>query len=318
MYSYSIQCNLMQKKINQNTQKAKLGPDIQKSQVRRFCSWNQIEEILYSCAAFTESDIQGGVDMGAFIIIILRVVWVWGTCWTNEEVSSSTVQQTGNQGNTGYLCFEIRWTFRVSFGDTKKLYFLRREPLQYYVRDFFVSGEGEVPRGNPQYPCLLLTKKFNITTILIAAPHFNLTTSKTQTLPTNSSLWSTSLNPALHRYTSLVRRNFLRFGKRSDGTFPPLASSGERERGEDEMEEGELLPPFEEEQQEPHLVVEGPVKRARNFIRFGRAPARPPALALGEEIKVGFKQFQEKRSLLQGVRERRAGGTRRRMSNFLR
>merc|ERR1711899_131946 len=33
------------------------------------------------------------------------------------------------------------------------------------------------------------------------------------------------------RYTSLVRRNFLRFGKRSDGTFPPLAPSGERERG---------------------------------------------------------------------------------------
>merc|ERR1711936_199458 len=106
------------------------------------------------------------------------------------------------------------------------------------------------------------------------------------------------------RYTSLVRRNFLRFGKRSYGAFPPLASSGERERGDDEMEEGELLPPFEEEQHEPHLVVEDPVKRARNFIRFGRAPARPPALALGEEIK--------------DVRERRAGGTRRRMSNFLR
>ena len=159
---------------------------------------------------------------------------------------------------------------------------------------------------------MLLTKKFNIITILKAA------TPTTQPLPTNSSLWSISLNPALHRYTSLVRRNFLRFGKRSDGTFPPLASSGDRERGEDEMEEGELLPPFEGEQQEPHLVVEGPVKRARNFIRFGRAPARPPALALGEEIKVGVEQFQEKRSLLQGVRERRAGGTRRRMSNFLR
>ena len=72
-----------------------------------------------------------------------------------------------------------------------------------------------------------------------------------------------------HRYTSLVRRNFLRFGKRS-GTFPPLPSSLEGERGGEE-EDGEELP-FEErleeegeEQQEPfsrfpaHYVVEEPV-----------------------------------------------------------
>ena len=69
----------------------------------------------------------------------------------------------------------------------------------------------------------------------------------------------------------------MRFGKRS-GAFPPLPSSLEGESG---GEEGEELP-FEEEgeeQQEPftrfpaHYAMEEapPAKRARNFIRFGRA-----------------------------------------------
>merc|ERR1712130_119340 len=121
------------------------------------------------------------------------------------------------------------------------------------------------------------------------------------------------------RYTSLVRRNFLRFGKRS-GTFPPLPSSLEGERGGEE-EDGEKLP-FEEEgeeqehfegEQEPfsrfpaHYVIEEdaqPAKRARNFIRFGRAAHLRFDGREGEQMKA--------------VRERRVGGTRRRMSNFLR
>ena len=106
---------------------------------------------------------------------------------------------------------------------------------------------------------------------------------------------------ATHRYTSLVRRNFLRFGKRS-GTFPPLHSSLEGERG-GEGEDGEELP-FEERleeegeegQQEPfsrfpahYNVVEEAQpaeKRARNFIRFGRAHLGSDGRA-GEQMKVG-------------------------------
>ena len=95
-----------------------------------------------------------------------------------------------------------------------------------------------------------------------------------------------------------MRRNFLRFGKRS-GTFPPLPSSLEGERGGEE-EDGEELP-FEERleeegegQQEPfsrfpaHYVVEEaqPGKRARNFIRFGRALLGSDGRA-GEQMKVG-------------------------------
>ena len=262
--------------------------------------------------------------------VIFRVVWTWGLSSSSSSFSGwcgcgGLAEQTRKFHHPQSSKRETKVTQDIYVSKSDELSGFPLEIQKSYIfyvgspyntmLDIFCKGRGG---GTPQFICLLLTKKFNIITILIAAPHFILTTSKTQTLPTNSSLWSISLNPALHRYTSLVRRNFLRFGKRSDGTFPPLASSGERERGEDEMEEGELLPPFEGEQQEPHLVVEGPVKRARNFIRFGRAPARPPALALGEEIKVGVEQFQEKRSLLQGVRERRAGGTRRRMSNFLR
>ena len=94
-----------------------------------------------------------------------------------------------------------------------------------------------------------------------------------------------------------MRRNFLRFGKRS-GTFPPLPSSLEGERGGEE-EDGEELPfeeGLEEEgegQQEPftrfpaHYVVEEaqPAKRARNFIRFGRAHLGFDGGA-GEQMKV--------------------------------
>ena len=136
-----------------------------------------------------------------------------------------------------------------------------------------------------------------------------------------------------HRYTSLVRRNFLRFGKRS-GAFPPLSSSLEGERGGEE-EDGEELP-FEEEGEEqqqpfsrfpPHYAVEEalPAKRARNFIRFGRAHLGFDGRA-EEQMKVGDFKGGFKGVLLlkyfsqntQGVRERRVGGTRRRMSNFLR
>ena len=98
-----------------------------------------------------------------------------------------------------------------------------------------------------------------------------------------------------------MRRNFLRFGKRS-GTFPPLHSSLEGERG-GEGEDGEELP-FEERleeegeegQQEPfsrfpahYNVVEEAQpaeKRARNFIRFGRANLGSDGRA-GEQMKVG-------------------------------
>ena len=107
-----------------------------------------------------------------------------------------------------------------------------------------------------------------------------------------------------------MRRNFLRFGKRS-GTFPPLPSSLEGGRGGEE-EDGEE-PPFEEEegegegqhfegQQEPfsrfpaHYVIEEeaqaqPAKRARNFIRFGRAPRLGFDGGRGEQMQVGdFKR----------------------------
>ena len=103
-----------------------------------------------------------------------------------------------------------------------------------------------------------------------------------------------------------MRRNFLRFGKRS-GTFPPLPSSLEGERGGEE-EDGEKLP-FEEEgeeqehfegEQEPfsrfpaHYVIEEeaqPAKRARNFIRFGRAAHLRFDGREGEQMKVGdFKE----------------------------
>merc|ERR1712018_946513 len=56
------------------------------------------------------------------------------------------------------------------------------------------------------------------------------------------------------RYTSLVRRNFLRFGKRS-GTFPPLPSSLEGERGGEE-EDGEKLPFEEEGEEQEHFEGE--------------------------------------------------------------
>ena len=72
----------------------------------------------------------------------------------------------------------------------------------------------------------------------------------------------------------MVRRNFLRFGKRSGG-FPPLASSLEGERGGEDGEEMPFEEETGEEQQEPlfppHYEFEAPAKRARNFIRFGRA-----------------------------------------------
>ena len=86
----------------------------------------------------------------------------------------------------------------------------------------------------------------------------------------------------------------MRFGKRS-GTFPPLQSSLEGERGGEE-EDGEVLPPFEEEEGEPlsrfQYVVEeeeapAAAKRARNFIRFGRAAHLPYDGRADEQIKVG-------------------------------
>ena len=91
-----------------------------------------------------------------------------------------------------------------------------------------------------------------------------------------------------------MRRNFLRFGKRS-GAFPPLPSSLEGERGGEEEDAEEL--PFEEEGGEqpepfsrfpPHYAVEeaAPAKRARNFIRFGRAHLGFDGRA-EEQMKVG-------------------------------
>lgn len=86
----------------------------------------------------------------------------------------------------------------------------------------------------------------------------------------------------------------MRFGKRS-GTFPPLQSSLEGERGGEE-EDGEVLPPFEEEEGEPlsrfQYVVEeeeapAAAKRARNFIRFGRAHLPFDGRADEQQIKVG-------------------------------
>ena len=125
-----------------------------------------------------------------------------------------------------------------------------------------------------------------------------------------------------------MRRNFLRFGKRS-GAFPPLPSSLEGERGGEEEDAEEL--PFEEEgeEQQPfsrfpaHYAVEeaAPAKRARNFIRFGRAHLGFDGRA-EEQMKVGDFQgdllLKNISQNTQGVRERRVGGTRRRMSNFLR
>jgi len=109
------------------------------------------------------------------------------------------------------------------------------------------------------------------------------------------------------RYTSLVRRNFLRFGKRSGG-FPPLASSLEGERGGEDGEEMPFEEETGEEQQEPlfppHYEFEAPAKRARNFIRFGRARLGLDGRA--EEQITGTPP------------KRRVGGPRRRMSNFLR
>ena len=87
----------------------------------------------------------------------------------------------------------------------------------------------------------------------------------------------------------------MRFGKRS-GTFPPLQSSLEGERGGEE-EDGEVLPPFQEEEEgEPlsrfQYVVEeeeapAAAKRARNFIRFGRAHLPFDGRADEQQIKVG-------------------------------
>ena len=87
----------------------------------------------------------------------------------------------------------------------------------------------------------------------------------------------------------------MRFGKRS-GAFPPLPSSLEGESGGEEGEGEEL--PFEEEGEEqqepftrfpaPHYAMEEapPAKRARNFIRFGRAHIAFDGRA-EEQMKVG-------------------------------
>eukprot|EP00090_Calanus_glacialis_P024086 TRINITY_DN37401_c0_g1_i2.p1 TRINITY_DN37401_c0_g1~~TRINITY_DN37401_c0_g1_i2.p1 ORF type:complete len:178 (+),score=49.98 TRINITY_DN37401_c0_g1_i2:32-565(+) len=125
------------------------------------------------------------------------------------------------------------------------------------------------------------------------------------------------------RYTSLVRRNFLRFGKRSGGDAIEIPE----EEGTEEMEENEKLNKFISffqhfnavplQQEIPEEIEEDQTdypdfskeERGPNFIRFGKR-----AQEVGNDYNNDFDYNMD----TNGDTKWKRSGRRRKMSNFLR